>query len=67
MNKQEEIDKINGMTHAELAWLWRFAPLGHPYFSTENLDLYDHFKNRFRELGGMTPAISKQIGWEEPK
>jgi hypothetical protein len=60
--KQEKL-KIDRMDHVEMARLWRFAPSGHPYFDS-TLPLYDHFKARFNEYGGMTPTISKQIGWD---
>ena len=54
-----EIDKL---TQLEMARLWRFAPAEHPYFSTK-LPLSDYFDARFKEFGGMTPEISKAIGW----
>ena len=61
---EEEIEaekrKIDAMTQEELARLHRFAPSGHPYFD-KRLPLYGHFKKRFK---GMTPEISKHIGWE---
>ena len=53
------IDKLSQM---EMASLQRSAPSGHPYFDNR-LPLWDHFKKRFKELGGMTPEISKAIGW----
>lgn len=59
---QEWKDKIDNMSHAEMARLWRFAPIGHPVFSVE-LPLFEYFKERFISLGGMTPQISKEIGW----
>ena len=58
----EHINHINSMTQMEMATLYRFAPSGHPYFDS-SLPLSEHFMNRFKELGGMTTAISKQIGW----
>jgi len=54
--------KIDKMTQVEMARLQRFAPSGHPVFDS-TLPLYERFKARFKELGGFTPAISKQIGW----
>ncbi|KKM85998.1 hypothetical protein LCGC14_1283510, partial [marine sediment metagenome] len=30
-----------------------------------DLPLWEYFKARFDELGGMTPAISKRIGWQK--
>ncbi len=64
MNEQDEtINRINNMSQEEMATLWRFAPSGHPYFDTP-LPYYEVFKNRFDELGGMSPEISKRIGWD---
>ena len=63
----EEIDKwkvrIDGMSHLYMAFLWRFATPGHLYFNNENPELVDHFKKRFDSLGGMTPEISKKLGF----
>lgn len=62
---EEEIkkwkEKIDKMTQVEMARLRRFAPSGHPCFTTTT-DLPTYFQDRFKELGGMTPAISKEIG-----
>ena len=59
-----EIEKakkvIDGMSQMQMASLWRFAPIGHPYFS--NRDLSQYFQDRFKNLGGFTPEISKSIG-----
>ena len=55
--------KIDGMTQREMAHLWRFSPSGHPMFNTQNGDLADYFQEKFKEKGGMTPEISKSIGW----
>jgi len=54
--------KIDSMSREEMARLWRFAPVGHPVFDG-TLPLYDYFKKRFNELGGMNAEISKKIGW----
>lgn len=59
---QQWKDKIDKMSHLELANLWRFAPAGHPTCRTD-LPIYEYFKNRFAKLGGMTPEISKELGW----
>lgn len=55
--------KICSMSQIEMARLWRFSS-GHPCFDS-TLPLFKRFEKRFQELGGMTPAISKAIGWEE--
>ena len=67
MTEQEIEDwekQIDTMSHVEMATLHRFAPSGHPLFDT-TLPLNEHFQERFERLGGMTPAISKAIGWGE--
>ena len=58
----KEIEKINQMSQAEMASLWRFAKLGHPYFDMTK-PFYKVFEERFKSLGGFTPEISKSIGW----
>lgn len=59
---EEHKKKIDKMTQTDMARLWRFAPSGHPYFRND-LPLSDYFGTRFKELGGFTPSISKEIGW----
>lgn len=57
----ELMKEIDVMSHVEMAKLWRFAPAGHPMF--EHGNVFQHFKERFTSFGGMTPEISRQIGW----
>jgi hypothetical protein len=64
MTNDKWIDKINGMSHVELATLYRFAPAGHPEFTADS-PVSATFEKRFKELGGMTPSVSKQVGWGE--
>ncbi len=59
---EQHVETINGMSHLEMAGLWRNAESGHPYFDNR-LPLFEVFKKRFMELGGMTPGVSKAIGW----
>lgn len=64
-SEQEFEDKkrdILTMNHYDMASLQRFAPSGHPYFDT-SLPFHEIFDKRFKELGGMTPEISKSLGW----
>jgi hypothetical protein len=62
-NEQKvELRKIYTMTHRDMAYKFRFAPTGHPWFDVTK-PYYRHFERRFRRLGGMTPEISKSIGW----
>jgi hypothetical protein len=57
--------KIGAMGHAELARLYRFAPSGHLAFSES--EIYTYFRDRFKSFDGMTTAVSKLIGWDQPK
>jgi len=58
--------QIDRMDQMDLASLWRNAPAGHPCFDTVNWpEIHEHFKARFASLGGMTPAVSKAIGWKD--
>jgi len=52
---------IDNMSQEEMARLHRFAPLGSPLFAGE---LGEYFAASFKKKGGMTPEISKRIGWE---
>ena len=56
-------EKIDKMSQAEMAHLRRFAPAGHVVFDS-SLPLSKYFEERFKKLGGMTPGISKAIGWK---
>ncbi len=55
-------ERIDKMSHIEMARLYRFAPAGHPCFNTQ-LPLHEYFAKRFASLGGMTCRVSKAIGW----
>ena len=57
----DEQAKIDAMNRVELARRWRFAPVGDPLLSG---DTGDYFKARLDALGGFSPAISKEIGWD---
>ena len=51
------------MGQYEMAYLWRKSPSGHPYFD-KTKPFFKVFEERFfKKLGGFTPAISKEIGW----
>ena len=57
-----EIKKINDLSRYEMARLRRFAPSGHIYFDM-SLPFWKIFEERFKELGGFSPEISKSLGW----
>lgn len=59
MTEQEWKNKIDTMSQLELGRLLRFSPSGHPVFDMKS-DLYKYFEKRFK---GMTPDISKELGW----
>lgn len=59
---EKYMEEINTMTHRDMASLWRFAPVSHPFFD-RTYPLYEAFSKRFVEFGGFTPEISKSIGW----
>jgi len=60
--QQAIIDKINKMGHYEMCSLWRYAPIGHPYFD-KRLPYYKIYHERlFKHFGGFTPEISKSLG-----
>jgi hypothetical protein len=60
---EEMKQRIDAMTREEMAHHWRFAPSGDPMFQG---DTGEYFSKRFKELGGFSPAISKNIGWDKP-
>ncbi len=56
--------KIDKMSQLELCRLLRFAKVGHPCFDTTKPEISNYFSKKYEESGGMTPEISKQLGWE---
>ena len=52
--------RIDAMSQEELCRTWRFSPAGTPMLQGE---AGEYFQKRLAELGGMTTAISKKIGW----
>jgi hypothetical protein len=63
----EDIDlhklAIGQLDHTDMAIIHRFAPSEHPFFTVDT-GLSKYFNDRFKKLGGMTPEISKLIGWQ---
>lgn len=54
---KEEIEKAN---HLQICRWYRFLPISE---TTEENELTNYIINKFYEGGGMTPEISKEIGW----
>ncbi len=57
---QEIKDRIDAMSQYQMAHMWRFAKVGEPLLQGE---IGDYFSDSFSEKGGMTPEISKSLGW----
>ena len=58
--------KIDGMTYAQMLYLWRFSPSGNPLFQD---DTGDYFRDAmFAKKNALDEKeqvrISKMIGWE---
>ena len=60
--KQNSKYEIDRMSQYEMAKEYRFALPGASYFDVPEIGKY--FMDRFKELGGFTPEISKELGWE---
>lgn len=53
--------EIDALSHIEIARMIRFSPSGPPFFDNR-YPLYDYLMDRFKSLGGWSPAISKEVG-----
>lgn len=53
----EQVEKAN---HEQLARWYRFLPSGD---TNEEQRVIERIAERFKQLGGMTPVISKKIGF----
>ena len=56
----EQKKRIDGMSQYELCKAYRFAGVGDLLFQG---DTGDYFVKVMKEKGGMTPEISKRLGW----
>jgi hypothetical protein len=60
----QDLNRISNMSHYDLAKLWRFGGSDHPYI--QDPALFEAVKDRlYNHFGGITPSISKQVGWDE--
>jgi len=57
---EEMKQRIDAMSQFEMARTWRFAPVGDPLLQGE---AGKYFTESFQKKGGMTPEISKSLGW----
>ena len=54
------IEQVEKARHEELARWYRFLPSGD---SKDQQKILDRVSERFKKLGGMTPALEKKIGF----
>lgn len=54
------MEQVEEADHEQLARWYRFLPSGD---TKEQLKIMDRITERFKKLGGMTPAIEKKIGF----
>lgn len=62
---QEEVTtikaQIDQMSQFDMVHTQRYAPAGSPMFCND--ETYAHFQARLKLLGGITPEVSKAVGW----
>lgn len=72
INDYPTMETVESADHLMLAMWWRFLPspgmgaIGDPDFEDvlkREKAVMDRIAMRLEELGGMTPSISKRIGW----
>ena len=63
MLDNETKEKIDNMSYRDMLELWRFAPVGHSYFSEP--DISDYFSKVMAEKKKTANHVqtSKNIGW----
>ena len=73
--KYPTLKEVNAASHYRICFWWRFLPspgtsaigrseaVFQQILGTEVL-VMNRIAERFKELGGFTPEISKSIGWE---
>jgi hypothetical protein len=54
------MEQVEKATHEQLARWYRFLPSGD---TREQQKIQDRIGERFKQLGGMNPALSKKIGF----
>jgi hypothetical protein len=67
------IEQVNNASHEQICSWWRFLhspgllAIGTSDFQVildHEVIIMNRIAERYKELGGMTPAISKHIGWK---
>lgn len=54
------VDEVNAANTLQLAKWWRFLECTEEH----HIDIINLVADRFKEAGGWTPALSKQVGWD---
>jgi hypothetical protein len=64
--KYPTINEVENADRVQLARWWRFLPLAGHCLIKEDQEIatMNYIMYRFNEMGGFTPEISKQIGWD---
>jgi len=67
MTSEEMKNWIDNASYKELLYMWRFEPVGSPFFIGEMGDYYARKLNQKREEVGAEEAVkaSKSIGWQK--
>lgn len=60
--KMRARERIDNMTHYNVCYLLRHGSSSDIIFQDKSL--WEHFLKKYRKGGGMTPELSKQIGWK---
>lgn len=61
-SKDTTMEQVEAMSHMELCYHWRFDKTG-KWIAGDPIT--ERAIERYRAFGGMTPEISKAIGWDE--
>jgi len=55
-----KLEEVKGMPHVDVAGYYRFLPSPE---NQEQTDIIDAIVEKLDDLGGITPEVSKRIGW----
>jgi len=61
---QQWKDRIDEMSHEQMARMWRFHVAGITPIFDSALPLWPYFEARWNNFGGWNPTLSKKIGWD---
>lgn len=68
--KYPTLAEVEAADHEQICRWWRFLPSPgfRPKYAVQEtvmeLQVMDRIVIRFKQLGGMTPELSKRIGWD---